>query len=152
MKYLRMLFGDVLEGRVARLPYLIYILLIHIVLMVSMVFALPWMSTWMAGSLEEASARGEAGPILDAMLQLPMASLLILAVVGLIFFWTQANLTAKRLRDTGLPGWTTLIAWQLLNNFGALAHPLLPVVTTVIGLAYLCFAPTDLMREPPRPQ
>ena len=125
-------FGEWGEGRLKRLPYLGY----HVLLMV-LVFAVIFGTVFMAGSLENI--------FVENMMQMQAAFLEkfgMLAVIGFMLFVfaiivAQVNLLAKRLRDMGLPVvWTILgmiILSMLLNILFPAQH--VEISSTVIQTA-----------------
>lgn len=102
------LFGNVRDGRLRRLPYLGYcLLLLLLVLAIGVVFTLL-----LGGSegLVEAISGGDAekaNELLQQHLGSTAISLLVAAtiVIGAAISFANINLQAKRLRDMGLPGW-----------------------------------------------
>lgn len=101
---LKTLFGDITGGRVPRLPFLGYWLLLVVVLLVVIIgigAAVGAAEHLVGGDLESAQAQ------LRSQFGLPALAVGIVVVAGFVF--AGANLYAKRLRDIGLPGWWTVL-------------------------------------------
>jgi uncharacterized membrane protein YhaH (DUF805 family) len=47
----------------------------------------------------------------------------VVIVLGLLFLFAQVNLIAKRIRDTGLPGWLDWAGRRGHREYGVLDHP-----------------------------
>jgi len=102
-------FGDIADGRLARLPYLghwVLLSLAVLVLLFGIGAAIGVGEQLIGGDLQQAQAK------LREWFTLPFFVLLGL-VVAVVFF-AGANLTAKRIRDIGLPGWWSVLAIALL--------------------------------------
>lgn len=111
---LKVYFGAWGDGRLKRLPYLGY----HILLMVLMFIAV--FGTIMALGATESTMGGDIAATQAAIMD-KAGFLIVFAVVALIFvvIIAQVNIMAKRIRDMGLPAlWTILgiIAVSLLLN------------------------------------
>lgn len=100
----RVYFGDLHTGRLTRLPFLGYLLLLTVL------FALFGLGIAFGIGMIEHLLRGDLpaapGDLLK-LLGLPMAALLGLLVFA--FGLAKWNLAAKRIRDMGLPGWWVLL-------------------------------------------
>ncbi|MBY6185241.1 hypothetical protein KUV89_01115 [Marinobacter hydrocarbonoclasticus] len=107
MKVFTTLWGDIQQGSLARVPYFSYsILLVALGMALGIVVA-------MSLGIDDPGSNGElTQEQFENALSLPMLLLLIAASVLLSF--AGLNLTAKRLRHMGLPGWPTTIALALL--------------------------------------
>ena len=111
-------FGELGEGRLKRLPYLGY----HILLMV-LVFAIMFGVIFMAGSL--------GNMISGNIMQMQTAFLEkfgIVTLFGFIFFFfavmfAQVNLLVKRIRDMGLPALWTILGLIVLSILLNLLFP-----------------------------
>ena len=134
------LFGEVKTGRLARLQYLGYSLLIGVLvigLMIVIVFAMGAGEHILGGDLRQAQEQ------LRKLFTVPLIA--VLAVVGACFAFAGLNIMAKRIRDMGLPGWWgTVIAIIVLPTF--LTFTVSPDfshgVSTLIWLV-LIFVPGD---------
>lgn len=131
---LRVLLREVRDGRLRRLPYLGYGLLLGALMAMvgfMLVVFLGGAATLTGADLQETQTRiGEhLGPV----------GVPLLAILGLGFGFAALNLQAKRLRDMGLPGWLTLAGIVLLE-VGlslAIAPQIGSVVNGIIWLALL---------------
>lgn len=99
------LFGDVRDGEIPRLPYLGYSLLLTFGSAGAIVLLVVALAG--AGGL----AQAESSTALLAGLGLPVLAAVI--VVAFLAAFASLNLTAKRTRDLGLPGWTTVLLFVL---------------------------------------
>ncbi len=112
---LKVLFGDVKGGRLARLPYLGYIVLL-VVISMAIVFgaivAVGGFERMMDGDIQQTQAM--------LMQNYGILGMILTMVVGLLLGFANINIAAKRIRDMGLPGW-----WTVLGIF---------VIFIVVGL------------------
>jgi uncharacterized membrane protein YhaH (DUF805 family) len=143
----KVLFGDVQAGRLLRLPYLGYSLLLS-VLMIAIGFAIAYAAGvgehLLAGDLDAAQAHMSENFSLPAVLTF--------LVVSVLFLFAGCNLMAKRLRDIGLPGWWTVLAIVILTGVVAtmVSEEASNILQTVIWLVLLLIpgnaltSPTDL--------
>jgi len=104
------LFGDIASGRLARLPFLGYLLLLA-ALVIGFAFVVGLMigaaEQLIGGDLQQAQAK------LAEWLSLPFMIVLGLVVAAITF--AGANIEAKRFRDIGLPGWWSVFAVILVT-------------------------------------
>ena len=102
-------FGDFSNGRLLRLPYLGYIVLL-IILWIGFIFAtvaaIGAAEHILGGDLAEAQA------VLTKSLGIPY--MIILGLVLLALFVASFNMMAKRARDMGLPGWMFVIGFLIV--------------------------------------
>lgn len=105
------LIGDLREGRLARLPYLGYSILLLILMFVFV--------------LGTVSAIGIGEHVLGGDLELAQEKLfdwfsgpaaIVFFLCWLFFLFAGLNIMAKRIRDIGLPGWWTVLALVLLTG------------------------------------
>jgi uncharacterized membrane protein YhaH (DUF805 family) len=104
------LFGNVTDGKLARLPFLGYWVLLAaaVVLVMLGIGAAIGVSEQMVGSdLHSTQIK------LAETLGIP--GLLLISVVFAVLLFAGANLKAKRIRDIGLPGWWTLLGILVLD-------------------------------------
>ena len=102
---IKALLGDVKTGRLMRLQYLGYSLLVYL-LMFGFVFlvilAIGAGEHIIGGDLQHAQDK------LREMFTLP--AMIVFAVIMSLFLFMVANIMAKRIRDIGLPGWWSVLA------------------------------------------
>ncbi len=105
------LVGDIREGRLARLPYLGYSILLLVLMFVFV--------------LGTVSAIGIAEHILGGELEVAQEKLfdsfsgpaaIVFFLCWLLFMFASLNIMAKRIRDIGLPGWWTVLALVLITG------------------------------------
>ena len=103
-------FGSVTSGRLLRLPFVGYIILLNVVFIALM----------LGGAASLGVAENMAGGDLTQAQQMlsekfGIPAMIIIAIVIFGVFFATLNLKAKRIRDMGLPGWKTLLAvWAAL--------------------------------------
>ena len=102
---IKALLGDVKTGRLMRLQYLGYSLLVYL-LMFGFVFvvilAIGAGEHIIGGDLQHAQDK------LREMFTLP--AMIVFAVIMPLLLFMVANIMAKRIRDIGLPGWWSVLA------------------------------------------
>lgn len=115
---IRALFGDCLSGRLGRLSYLGYSLCISLSLFVFMLLTVLLIGVaehLIGGNLSQAQDQ--------IRLWFSWPYLLIFGVFMAAIVFSGLNITAKRLRDIGLPGWSVIfaviLAELLLNIFAS---------------------------------
>jgi len=109
---IKALFGELRHGRIARLPYLGYGILIGVMfalLGVVLGFAYAVISAALGGGQE----RQALTYMMDTPNVIYMVLVMLLIVVPVMF--AGSNLQAKRWRDIGLPGWTTVAVVILIG-------------------------------------
>lgn len=102
-------FGEFSDGRLLRLPYLGYIILLIVLwigFIIATVVAIGAAEHLMSGNLAEAQA--------VIMNSLGIPYLIILGLVLLALFVASFNMMAKRARDTGLPGWVFVVGVMIV--------------------------------------
>ena len=96
----KVLIGDIKDGRLVRLPYLGYSLLL-ILLVAGFIFAIIIAigagEHIMGGDLQQAQDK------LRAWFTLPF--LIVFGLFFVLILFAGLNIMAKRIRDSGLPGW-----------------------------------------------
>lgn len=140
-------FGGIMEGRLKRLPFIGYIVLLHVlfvVLVLAGVASMGVAENLVGGDLTQTRQ------VLAEKFGLP-TMILVGIVVAAVFFATL-NLEAKRIRDMGLPGWWSLLAiWiisaLLIALLAGLVNPELgnyiSSVISIIGFLALVLIPSD---------
>lgn len=108
---IKALFGEVKTGRLMRLQYLGYSVLLSL-LMFGFGIAVV-----MAIGVGEHIAGGDLQQVQDQLLeQLTLPVMLVMAVVMPLFLFIGVNIMAKRIRDIGLPGWWTVLAVFIVSG------------------------------------
>jgi len=98
------LFKDIKNGRLLRLQYLGYsilICLIVIIFLASLVFAIGLGEHLLSGNFQEVQNQ------IQEWFTLPFLIIFVLFIVVLLFM--SANIMSKRIRDIGLPGWWSIL-------------------------------------------
>lgn len=114
---LRAFFGGLIDGRLARLPFLgLWVLLWVLVFLYGAGIAFG------IGVAEPLIFDGPAAARGVLLGHLGASALALLGFGCLLFVLAQLNLLAKRIRDMGLPGWSVLLVMALLS--AALAYTL----------------------------
>ncbi len=136
-------FGDIADGRLARLPYLghwVLLALAVLVLLFGIGTAIGVGEQLVGGDLQQAQAK------LREWFTVPFVVLFGLAVAVLAF--AGANLAAKRIRDVGLPGWWSVLAIALLVGLvsGAVSEQAGSGIQLAIWLA-LVLVPTNALAK-----
>ena len=115
---LKALFGDVHNGRLMRLQYVGYSLLLSLLMVgvgLVVVAAIGLGEDVIGGDLQRAQE------ILRERVTLP--HIIAFAVVTLLFMFVGANIMAKRIRDIGLPGWWSVLGLLVLFTVMSYAVP-----------------------------
>ena len=97
-------FGGWREGRLKRLPYLGYSLLL-IVIPVAVVFGVFFLLNGFTGTLGNGS---------ELLAGIGLIAMILVVLSALILLVANLNITAKRFRDMGLPGWWSVAVMFLL--------------------------------------
>ena len=106
---LRAFFGGLRQGRLARLPFLGFWVLLWLLL------ALYGTGIAFGIGVAEPLIFDGPGAARDWLLgHFGPPVLVLLGLCGLLFVLAQLNLLAKRIRDMGLPGWSVLLVIALL--------------------------------------
>lgn len=101
---LKIYFGDLKSGKIVRLPYLGYSLLLTAIIFVfalGVVFAIGAAEHLIGGDIQQAQEllRQRFG----------ILTVFVFVIFGAAVFFASINLMAKRLRDIGLPGWWSVL-------------------------------------------
>lgn len=97
-------YGDIKQGKLQRLPFVGYYLLLVIIMVI---FAL---SIAISIGLSEHIIGGDLAVAQERLRQwLTIPFMVFGAMFTAVFCFSFSNIIAKRLRDIGLPGWTTLL-------------------------------------------
>ncbi len=151
----KIFFGRVKTGRLARVPYLGYSILLNLVL-----FAIMLGGIMLLGGAERMSGDPAA---MRAWLaeHLGIGGVLVIMLVFFAFLFASLNMTAKRLRDMGLPGWLGVLAIFVVSLvvsmlFGGGAPPRPGEVATMdpvamgvqfVILLFLLLVPSDAFAD-----
>lgn len=136
-------FGGLSNGRLASIPFLLRWLILLAL------FIGVFVGLGAAIGLTERIVGGDLAALqrdLAASLGGPLAIVLLVAL--LVFVFANLNITAKRARDIGLPGWLTAIVIAMLS--GGISQATGQPETGGLGfllLLILTFLPTDMMRR-----
>ena len=103
-------FGDITSGRLQRLPFIGYIVLLHVLFVVLV----------LAGAAGLGVVENLVGDDLTHTQQMlaekiGLPTMIIIGIVIAAVFFATLNLEAKRIRDMGLPGWWTLLAIWIIS-------------------------------------
>ena len=134
-------FGNFSNGRLLRLPYLGYSLLL-MALLVAFIFGtiliMGAAENMMGGDL------GNAQSVLMENLGIPYMIILGIVVISIIV--ASLNLMAKRVRDIGLPGWIVVLAFIVISALISryVSNSASNGFSTLVGLALL-FVPSDTL-------
>lgn len=133
------LWGDIQAGRLKRLPFLLWYLVV-VLLTVVLGFGL--------GAVIGAAERMAGGESLKAQVALedslgPVGLIVVAALFALLLL-AQLNIMAKRVRDMGLPAaWLFALGWLLLSGLVSSAGgPALGGLLSLLVLLALLFVPT----------
>ena len=108
---IKALFGEVKTGRLMRLQYLGYSVLLSLLM-----FGFG-LAVVMAIGVGEHIAGGDLQQVQDQLReQLTLPVMLVMAVVMPLFLFIGVNIMAKRIRDIGLPGWWTVLAIFIVSG------------------------------------
>jgi len=108
---IKALFGDVKTGRLMRLQYLGYSVLLSVLMFgfgFAVVAAIGAGEHITGGDLQQAQEQLRERFTLPAML--------VFAVITPLFVFIGANIMAKRIRDIGLPGWWMVLAIFVISG------------------------------------
>ena len=112
------LFGDVKGGRLARLPYLGYL-----VLLMAIGMGIMFGGIVIVGGIERMMG-GDIQQTQEMLLQnFGVPGLILIVVVALLLGFANLNIAAKRIRDMGLPGWWTMLGVVIVSMAVALVFP-----------------------------
>lgn len=104
------LFGELRCGKLQRLAYLgymVFLAVLLIVLGVGAAFLMGLGEQLFGGELQQAQETSKPWFSIPFML--------LFAVVMAIFIYAKLNITAKRIRDIGLPGWKMVLALLVVD-------------------------------------
>jgi uncharacterized membrane protein YhaH (DUF805 family) len=129
------LFGAVKDGRMTRLPFVIYMSCIQLALLLYVIgvgFAAGLGEVALSGDLDQAQQR------LSDFISMPF--ILFTAVFVLILVFAHLNVLAKRMRDIGLPGWWVLLGYAVFRVvMSLLGYDWLALLLESVAVLTLCF-------------
>jgi len=136
-------FGEVKDGQLQRLQYLGYIVLAAVLIFAGMmlgVMSIGALETLKGGDLMQAQA--------EIRRQLGIPVMIVFAVVMIGYIFAQANVAAKRARDTGLPGWVFLLSVVIISGLASslLSQGAGNAISTLAAL-WLLFAPSGILKR-----
>ena len=140
----KVLIGDIKDGRLVRLPYLGYSLLL-ILLSVGFVFAIIIAigagEHIIGGDLQQAQDK------LRAWFTLPF--FIVFGLFFMLILFAGLNIMAKRIRDIGLPGWWSVLAIAVVTGVVsvAISDQASSGLHTLIWLALLLIPTNAFNRE-----
>jgi len=108
---LNIFFGEVKTGRLQRLAFLGYSLLLQVIVfgfVIAIIVAIGAGEHLIGGDLQQAQQ------MLSDWFSIPF--ILIFGIFMALIGFTGVNLTAKRIRDIGLPGWWTVLVVLVLES------------------------------------
>jgi len=133
---IKALFGEVKTGRLMRLQYLGYSVLLSLLM-----FGFG-LAVVMVIGVGEHIAGGDLQQVQDQLReQLTLPVILVMAVVMPLFLFIGVNIMAKRIRDIGLPGWWTVLAifivsgvvsYMVSDNAGSIVNTLAWVAVVLV--------------------
>lgn len=106
---LKIFFGEVVSGRLKRLPFLGYYFLLNIIIIAIVlggVFMLGMTEQLIGGNLQEVQAK--------IAQNLGLSAVIGGAILAIAIMFASLNLVAKRVRDMGLSGWWITLATMLV--------------------------------------
>ncbi len=137
---MKTLFGEVLTGRLGRLPFLGGSVLLAVVTVAIGV------GIGLAAGVAENMAGGDVGEAQAQIAErLGLPSLVLSGIVFGAVFLADLNLTAKRFRDIGLRGWWMVLAVVLLSM--AISWALTPEAASgfhLVVFVALCLVPAGV--------
>ena len=110
------LFGNIINGRLMRLPYLGYSLLLVLFMfgiMFAIVLAIGGAEQLIDGDLQQAQDQ------LRERFTIPF--FIVFGLVMALLIFAGSNIMAKRIRDIGLPGWWMALAFAVLSGVVSVA-------------------------------
>ena len=138
----RALFGELEQGRLARLPFVLYVSAIHLSLLL---FAV---GVGMSAGLAEHAANGDIEAAQQALSDwLSPPKLVMTGVFSLAVLFANFNILAKRIRDIGLPGWWSLLAYVVVRSIAPfIVGGSVGLILDTLLMLVLCFVSTDRLR------
>jgi len=137
------LMGDIQRGKLHRLAYLGYTVLLTVLLIVfgmAAAFFIGVGEHLLGGDLQQA---------LETLRQwLSIPFMLVFTIVMTLFIYAKLNITAKRIRDMGLPGWRMVLAILIVDLLlGVIVSREAASSFMFAILLLLLFVPTAMMAK-----
>lgn len=132
------LFGELKQGRLGRLAFVLYLTAIHL-----SVFAYAVAVGVGAGLAERATDLDldKAQQQLSDYFSMPF--MVITAIFLIAVVYAQFNILAKRVRDIGYPGWWALLAYVVVRMIiSSLGYSWVGVVFELVAITLLCAMPS----------
>lgn len=139
---LQALFGELEQGRLARLPFVLYVSAIHLSLLL---FAV---GVAMSAGLAEHAANLDIEAAQQALSDwMSIPTLLMTGIFALLVLFANFNILAKRIRDIGAPGWWSLLVYVVVRTIApVIAGGSAGLILDTLLMLVLCFASTDRLR------
>jgi len=136
---LKIYFGEFSDGRLLRLPYLGYTLL-----MVAVFIGFVFGTIILMGAAETMMGGDLAGAQQTLMTALGIPYMTILGVIVLGVLVGSLNVMAKRVRDIGLPGWMFVLGFMIVSFLvsGFISESASNGLSTIVGFGLL-FIPSN---------
>lgn len=142
----QVLFGELEQGRLARLPFVLYVSAIHLSLFLFVIAVV------MSAGLAEHAARGDIEAAQQALSDwMSIPTLLTTGIFSLAVLFANFNVLAKRIRDIGLPGWSSLLLYVVVRSIAPyVVGDLVGLILDALFMLVLCFASTDRLQRDDR--
>lgn len=135
-------FGDIRDGRLQRLNFFWYSVLavaVFILFGILVVASIGALESFIGGDLMEAQNQIRK--------QFGVPATIIVMIFGATLFFANLNISAKRARDSGLPGWLSILIFVFVSAF--LSRMGFDTITSLLSLAatlWLLFARSDILK------
>jgi uncharacterized membrane protein YhaH (DUF805 family) len=138
-KIILTLFAELKLGRLARLPFILYVTGLQL----SLLLFLLWVA--FSAGLAEPAASGDLEAVQQALTDwMSLPTLLMSAVFALPVIFAHFNILAKRIRDIGLPGWISLLVYVIVRSLlGTVAG----LVLDLLFMILLCFVASNAIKK-----
>lgn len=130
----KVLFGDIGSGKLFRLQYLGYSILLGLIGMgiaIAIGASIGMAEKQIGGDLQQAQAQ--------LLAQFGIPAIVLIGALFAILFLAHLNLMAKRFRNMGLPGWWTVLAVLLAGILlsSLISQNVSNILSTLVWLALL---------------
>jgi len=138
--------GEIKTGRLQRLAYLGYSVLLSIIVMAVIFGAIAFV-----GSIENLASGDLQQTQQQLMQNFGVPAMIAFGIFGLLVIFAHVNIVAKRFRDMGLPGWWAVLALIVLAAIvGAIFHnpdpeapATVPTLINAVTWIVLLFVPSN---------